>query len=293
MSNILRYPIYVPSKGRWANPLTARFLLKDETPFCLVVEPQEQKAYVEALPGVDLLALPFSNRGSVIPARNWIKEHATAAGYERHWQLDDNIWKIKRRWHMRRVPCDSGIALAAVEDFTDRYENIAVAGLNYEMFLPRVKTPPFYLNCHVYSCSLILNSLPNEWRGRYNEDTDFCLQVLADGWCTVLVNAFLAHKLWTMEMRGGNTDELYQDDGRLKMARSLERDWPGVVTTRRRFQRPQHVVKDAWRRFDTPLKLKPGIDLATMESNEYGMKLKQVAPIKSESLRKAFAEHNA
>jgi hypothetical protein len=74
------------------------------------------------------------------------------------------------------------------------------------------------------------------------------------------------------------------------MARALERMWPGVVETRRRFQRPQHVVKDAWKRFDTPLKLKPGIDLAAMTPNEYGMELVQVKPIKSETLRKLIEE---
>ena len=93
-------------------------------------------------------------------------------------------------------------------------------------------------------------------------------------------------KITTMVMKGGNTDVLYHGDGRLKMARSLERLWPGVVTTKRRFRRPQHIVFDSWRRFDTPLKLKPGIELGKMQSNEYGMKLVQVKPIKSAELKK-------
>ena len=290
-----RYPIYVPSKGRCDKCLTAEFLVKDGVPFYLVVEPQEHDAYASCFGDEHVLVLPFSNRGSVIPARNWIKEHATAAGYLRHWQFDDNIRQIMRWYRGKRLPCQSGPALAATEDFVDRYENIAIAGLNYHMlaftsgragFQPR---QPFYLNCHVYSCSLILNSLPHRWRGRYNEDTDICLQVLADGWCTILVNAFMVEKMQTMIMKGGNTSALYQGDGRLKMARSLERLWPGVVETKRRFKRPQHVVKDAWRRFDTPLKLKGGIDLSTMQPNEYGMELVQVKPIKSESLRRLVA----
>src|SRR5205807_1748021 len=139
--------------------------------------------------------------------------------------------------------------------------------------------------CHVYSCCLILNSLPYRWREQYNEDADLCLQVLAGGWCTVLVNAFLIGKVRTMQMTGGNTTTLYQGDGRLKMARSLERLWPGVVRTKRRFGRPQHAVVDGWKRFDSPLKLKPGIDLSTMQPNEYGMELVQLTPTKSENLR--------
>lgn len=280
-----RYPVYVPSKGRADTCWTADFLNRDGAPFFLVVEREEREAYLPKLGHGKLLTLPQSGRGLIF-ARNWIKEHATEAGAERHWQFDDNITWIGRRWKARRIPCNAGAALSVCEGFVDRYENVAVAGLNYEMFLPTGCTaPPFQLNCRVYSCSLILNSLPYRWRSRYNDDTDFCLQVLSGGWCTLLFNAFYVWKKWTMQMKGGNTDALYQGDGRLKMARSLERMWPGVVETKRRFQRPQHVVKDAWKRFDTPLRLKPGIDLSAMEPNEYGMKLKQVRPIKSETLR--------
>jgi len=272
-----RYPIYIPTKGRVDQCLTARCFQRDSVPFHLVVEPQEHDAYAERFGPEHLYTLPFSDQGSVIPARNWIKDHATDSGAERHWQFDDNVRAFRRYYRTRRIPCSAGIALRVAEDFVDRYENVAIAGLNYAMFAySGTAIPPFYLNIRVYSCSLILNSIPHRWRGTYNEDTDICLQVLADGWCTVLLNAFLAEKMTTMTMKGGNTDALYlYRDGRLKMARALERMWPKVVTTKRRFKRPQHVVKDAWRRFDTPLRKKPGIQIDDMP-NEYGMKLKRI-----------------
>jgi hypothetical protein len=142
-----------------------------------------------------------------------------------------------------------------------------------------------------HNCILIQNDVPFRWRGRYNEDTDLCLQVLAAGWCTVLFNAFLAWKMQTMKLKGGNTAELYKGDGRLRMARSLERAWPYVVETRRRFGRPQHVVRDAWKKFDTPLKLRAGVDLASMAPNEYGLKLRQVKEeVKSPVLRALLEE---
>ncbi len=288
-----RYPVYIPSKGRFDNCITAKFFVRDKVPFYLVVEEQEYSKYTTHFDKERILVLPFSNQG-LIAARNWIKEHAIDKGYLRHWQFDDNIWNIKRLYRGNRISCRAGIALSAVEDFVDRYENIAIAGLNYIMFaIGGIQQKPFVLNCRVYSCSLILNSLPHKWRLKYNDDTDICLQVLASGWCTVLVNSFLIKKKGTMTTKGGNTDDLYQGDGRLKMARSLERVWPGVVKTGRRFKRPQHIVKDSWRRFDTPLKLKPGINLDEIKPNEYGMKLVQVAPeIKSESLRKLVEENN-
>jgi hypothetical protein len=284
-----RYPVYVISKGRADQCLTARFLTGDGVPFRLVVEPQEAERYAERHPEAELHALPFSNlgRGS-IPARNWVWEHALAEGAERHWILDDNIRYMRRTYKGRRIVCNSGPALACVEDFVDRYENVAIGGLNYEMFVIPGKVPPFFLNVHVYSCMLIRNANPERWRGRYNEDTDLCLQVLAAGWCTVLVNVFSIHKMWTMSMKGGNTDELYRGDGRLKMARSLERAWPHVVRVDRRWGRPQHVID--WRKFrGTRLRLKPGVDPSKMPPNEYGMRLTELSPVKSESLR-AVAE---
>lgn len=289
-----RYPVYVISKGRADCCLTARTLVRDGVDFRLVVEPQEADAYAEHFGRERLEILPFSNLGlGSIPARNWVWEHAKASGAERHWILDDNIRGFYRRWKARKIPCDAGPAFRAAEDFTDRYENIAIAGLNYFMFSAnRTKQPPFCLNVHVYSCLLIRNDLPHRWRGRYNEDTDLCLQVLSDGWCTVLFNAFLIWKMPTMTMKGGNTSELYKGDGRLKMARSLERRWPGVVETKRRFQRPQHVVKDSWRKFDTPLIRRADVDFEALARapNEYGMKLRQLKEIQSDELRRLAAD---
>lgn len=280
------YPVYIPSKGRADRCSTARILDAAGVPFHLVVEPPEADAYAAQFGRERLIVLPFHDLGlGSIPARNFIWEHAKASGAERHWTLDDNIRVFLRRYRAKRLYCDPGIALKVCEDFTDRYVNIGISGLNYSMFVADdVQRAPFTTNCHVYSCMLIRNDLPFRWRGRYNEDTDLCLQVLAAGWCTVLLNAFMIEKKTTMTMKGGNTDALYKGDGRLRMARALERMWPGVVTVDRRFHRPQHVVN--WKKFDMPLKLKPGIDLAQLPPNEYGMTLTQVADeVKSPRVR--------
>jgi hypothetical protein len=287
------YPVYIISKGRADNCLTAKYMIKDGTDFKIVVEPQEREAYAKNFGDDRLLILPFSNLGmGGIPARNWVWEHSKAAGHERHWILDDNIRGFMRRWKGKRIMVDADIALATCEEFVDRYENVAIAGLNYFCFAPDgQKMPPFYLNVHVYSCILILNSIPYRWRGRYNEDTDLCLQALSGGWCTVLLNAFLARKMATMTMKGGNTGDLYQGDGRLRMARSLERVWPGVVEVKRRFKRPQHVIKNAWGKFDTPLKLKPGVSIPESSVAESSITLKQVKPVRSANMRKLLDDY--
>lgn len=291
----MKYPVYVISKGRSSKCLTARFLERDGTPFRLVVEPQEVDAYADIHGNKVIEVLPFSNLGQgSIPARNWVWENAKSLGHERHWILDDNMWMIYRRYRAIKIRCNSRIALSIYEEFIDRYENIGIGGLAYEMFVPnRQRMPPYYLNVHVYSCLLIRNDLPYRWRGRYNEDTDLCLQVLSGGLCTVLINAFMVDKIVTGAMEGGNTTELYQDDGRCRMARSLQRAWPYIVETKRRFGRPQHVIRDTWKKFDTPLKRRTDIDFDALEAdgpNEFGMKLQQVKVVKSPFIQQLLRE---
>lgn len=281
-----RHPVYVISKGRADCCLTARFLIKDGTPFRIVVEPQERAAYAEEFNDDRLLVLPFSNLGlGSVPARNWVWDHAVSSGASSHWILDDNIRSTRRLFRGKRIRCSSSYALAIVEAFVDRYDNVGIAGLNYQMFVANNTTVPFYLNVHVYSCLLIDHRLEHRWRGRYNEDTDLCLQTLSAGWCTVLTNAFMIEKMRTMVMKGGNTHELYSGDGRLRMARDLERRWPGVVEVRRRFGRPQHFIKGHWRYFDTPLRRRAGV-VVPAGPDERGLVLQAVREVKAPGLRR-------
>ena len=155
-----RYPVYIISKGRAERCLTALFMRDDGVDFTLVVEPQEAEQYVERFgDAVHVCPENFSEQGQgSIPVRNYVWQHAIDAGAERHWCFDDNIYQV-RRWHRgKRLPCNARPALAALEDFTDRYENIGISGMNYSFFL-RSKLPPFFLNVHVYSSLLIRNDL--------------------------------------------------------------------------------------------------------------------------------------
>jgi hypothetical protein len=238
----MKYPLYVISKGRYDCCLTADFLIEDNTPFHLVVEPQEFELYAENYGKDRIYVLPFSNLGlGSIPARNWVWEHSKGLGFKRHWILDDNIRSVKYSYKGKRVRCNSKKAFISCENFVERYENIAIAGLDYEMFGIKLKSP-YKLNTRIYSCLLILNELPYRWRGRYNEDTDLSLQVLKHGWCTVLFDIFLIQKMRTMTMKGGNTDELYKGDGRLKMAYSLKQQHPSLVKVVWKFNKWQHSV---------------------------------------------------
>lgn len=270
------YPVYVISKGRWELRHTSKALERCNVPYSIVVEPQEYDNYAAVIDSKKILVLPFSNLGQgSIPARNWVWEHAINGGAERHWIIDDNIRDFYYLNQNQKSRMRSGATFKAAEDFVNRYKNIGLAGFQYEMFAPRTKRHnPFILNTRVYSCILIKNDLPHRWRGRYNEDTDLSLRVLKDGWCTVLFMAFLADKIQTMVVKGGNTDELYKDDGRLKMAQSLKTQHPDVVSIKWKWNRWQHEVdyspfKKNRLIFRDDYQPKEGV-------NNYGMKLVNV-----------------
>ncbi len=99
-----RYPVYIPSKGRAAQVLTAKCFAADGVPFRLVVEPQEVEAYAAVWGRSCLLILPENNQGLVY-ARNWIKAYSIAQGQERHWQFDDDI---KECWRLHKGHSVSG-----------------------------------------------------------------------------------------------------------------------------------------------------------------------------------------
>lgn len=272
-----RFPVYIISKGRADKCLTARQLNMMGVPYKLVVEPQEFEDYCKEFNPENILQLPFSNLGQgSIPARNWVWEHSILNGDKRHWILDDNIEGFNRLNKNTKIKVADGTIFYCAEEFVSRYSNIGLAGFNYYSFCKSTeKITPFYLNTRIYSCILVENKLPFRWRGRYNEDTDISLRVLKSGLCTVLFNAFLAGKVTTQRMTGGNTDNVYTDnDNRLKFVESLVKQHPDVVKLTQKFGRWHHSVnyepfkKNKLKRNDTPVK--KGVD-------NFGMKLIEIS----------------
>lgn len=225
--------------------------------FEMIVEESEARHYADAVGKDRVLILPQSyldrydtcddiggakSKGPGA-ARNFAWDHATSLGVKRHWVLDDNLDAFHRLNNNRKSECETGSTFAAAEDFIDRYMNVPVAGFNYySMCKATEKVRPFILNTRIYSCLLIENAAPYRWRGRYNEDTDLSLRVLKDGLCTIQFNAFLAGKVTTQRMSGGNTKEFYEHEGTLAKSQMLADLHPDVAKVVWRFNRWHHHV---------------------------------------------------
>lgn len=242
-----QFPVYVISKGRAYNPMTARHFEKAGIDYLIAVEPQEAEEYVKAVGKDHVLILPFSNLGvGSYPARNYCWEQAKANGHQYHWLFDDNISSFNK-WQngLRRKAQSIPDALTYVERFV-RANGIDIGGFEKNTFCVKPPKKPFKTQVHVYSAMLIRNALPFRWRLKYNEDIDLCLQVLHSGGKTASCVYYLAEKVSTSsKMKGGNQDELYKgNDPRKKLlkAKMLEAVWPQYAKTVIRFGRYHHHV---------------------------------------------------
>lgn len=281
-----QFPIYIVSKGRWESRLTSKALDAMNVPYKIIIEEQEFKEYSSVIDSKNILLLPkkyqdeydtfdeLGNSKSKGPgaARNFAWDHSIYLGHNWHWVMDDNIDAFHRLNRNIKAEVTSGTILKCMEDFVLRYENIAIAGPNYYSFCKSTDAVPAYVtNTRIYSCLFIRNDIPYRWRGRYNEDTDLSLRVLKDKWCTLQFNAFLAGKVTTQRMSGGNTEVFYKNEGTLPKSQMLVDMHPDVTKLVWKFNRWHHQVN--YKPFSSnTLKRKKGLVIKD-KINNYGMKL--------------------
>jgi len=295
-----QFPLYIPSKGRAYNDnrLTYKHLELMGVPYYIIVEEDQYCNYKKVVKHGNILILDkkyqeeyntcddLGDTRSKGPgaARNFAWDHSIQSGFDWHWVMDDNINGFYRFHNNLKTPVGDGTIFRCMEDFCLRYENIAMAGPNYFMFITRKATlPPFIINTRIYSCNLIRNNIERRWRGRYNEDTILSLDILKDGLCTVQFNAFLQYKMPTQSIKGGNTKEFYHAEGKLTKGERYAIDGtlaksqmqvdmhPDVSRLVWKFGRWHHHVNySVFKR--NKLKFKPGIEIKKGIDN-YGMEL--------------------
>ena len=274
-----KYPIFIPTKGRHQSPQTINMFMSHKVDFRIVIEKQEYEQYSKIVDKTKIIVVPHQNEGLTV-TRNWIWDFAESEGHEKFWTFDDNIGRVYRWNNNTRYQCKDGIYLRVIEDFSDRYTNLHIIGMNYMCFCKSCDNiPPYYPNTRVYSNMLLPTnarlSSGEKLRNKlfYNDDTDLCLRVLKDGLPTIQINAFLIDKSQTMTVGGGMTDYYLSDacKGRLTFAEELQRAHPDVTTVTQKFGRWHHHVNyKPFRRNKLSLKCNMHIPEGV---NNYGMKL--------------------
>jgi hypothetical protein len=220
----VRYPVYIPSKGRPDGVKVAEALGDCGIDYKIVVEPAQYGAY-EKIHGEDrLLTLPEDGRG-IAYAREWIKKQCKTVY---HWQLDDDK-VFKRRvqdetgkWSNQ--PASASAVMCEIEAFVSQYSNIGAAGPITHTFAHGFdkrgeRGDVHHFNRQVCSFLLIKTAQAAEFRPGTIEDTDFNLQILtgregdlseprADAECTVLFHRLLVEGP-AGQKAGGNHDGLF------------------------------------------------------------------------------------
>lgn len=273
-----RFPIFIPTKGRADTRMTMKMFDRLAVPYTVFVEKQEYELYAQHIAPSKIHVLPHQNKGLTV-TRNYIWDYAAERRHEWFWTFDDNIDGLYRFNHNLKTPCADGTILAVVEDFAQRYDNLAITGLNYFMFVKRKYIiPPYILNTRIYS-NMLIKTFAKDGAGKpyrnvtfFNDDTDLCLRVLKDKWCTVLFNAFLIYKQTTMSVSGGMTDYYNETNKRLEFVKELQVAHPDVVQLTQKWGRWHHHVD--YKGFKQQLKRKAEV-IVPKGINNFGMVLQE------------------
>lgn len=225
-----KYHIYIPSKGRSDNCLTAILLKKEGIPFTIMVEPQDYDDYRRYYPKKNLLVLK-KNSGGLAYARNSALEASSETGAEAHWQMDDDIKGFFKRKEGKNKKISAARAIKKLEKIFDSYTNVAVIGHRHSAFAFSYSDKYSY-NHSPSTCFLVKNGLGIKWRKNTIEDADYGLQVLTSGWTTLVTNRYIFSAVPHNKQKGGlsATDSL--NDPIFKHYEKLASTWPLYYSVR-------------------------------------------------------------
>lgn len=225
LSTTNKYTIYIPSKGR-ANVHKATKALVGLN-YLLVVEPQEYDEYCNVHSPERVLRLDKNNQGLAY-SRNFIKNYSRSIGEEKHWQVDDDIegFKIRKSGFDRNEKVSAITCLSIVEYCIDIFSNVAIAGINSDIFAFSRKhaVQKNKLTCQ---CVLVDNNMVGEWAYGGVEDWHYTLTVLENGYCTLAFDHLMTYSPPPGKNPGGCTDVHYSEHVLRPMLEEFIKLWPG------------------------------------------------------------------
>ena len=243
-------PIYIPSRGRAGDAPTIHGVIAAGFRPLVVVPMGERNAYAKAYPYASIIALALSGIGRV---RQWILTNARTMGHERMWMLDDDLTIAKRdAYNDPYRPCSWSEALLEMEDVCAHgapgRERLALAGPMPRQFAWTQDAALWNRRCGY--AVLIDTKAPFEYWPFYHEDTDAILQVLTQGWKTLLMPRF-AFSTPAMGTKSGGCQDGYRAGEGVHGGQVLIEKWashPGLVTSQIN-KAGATVTKVDWKRF--------------------------------------------
>lgn len=197
----MKHKIYIPSKERENKCYTAELLKKYEIPYFIVVEPNEYNKYKEVY-GEEILQVLDKNHMGVSYVRTWIKKQSEKNEEQYHWQIDDDIKQFQIRENQKNNNINPIGFFRELEKTIEQYENVTIVGLRDSLYA-WTQNDFISHNKQVASVVLLKNYTNIYWDSGVIEDTDYCLQNLLKGYCTIIFNMYLYKK--NPNNQGGRT----------------------------------------------------------------------------------------
>jgi hypothetical protein len=245
----IEFPIYVPSRGRATLQKYTVFQLKEsKLDFFLVVEPQDYDNYVKYHEEKHILMLPKNNMG-IAYARNFCKDHSKALGAKYHFQIDDNINSFKILENGKKAKVSALNVLSHMSNIASSFSNIGGVGLFHSAFAFGKIRKTALINQQIFSCCLFSSENDIRWEDGIIEDTDYSIQMLNIGLCTILLTQVVMNKSTTMAMKGGNTEISYAANGRTLRSEALVKKYPGWFKIKEQYDRSKISPSRIWSSF--------------------------------------------
>jgi hypothetical protein len=245
----IEYPIYVPSRGRSTLENYTIFQLKEsKLDFFVVVEPQDYDAYVKHHGEKYILVMPKNNMGMSY-VRNFCKDHSKTLGAKYHFQIDDNIKHFKILENGKKIEASAANVLAFMETIVSCYSNIGGAGISHSVFAFGDIKKSAKVNKQIFSCCLFSSENDLRWEVNIVEDTDYSIQMLNIGLCTILLAKVVMAKSATMAIKGGNTEISYSGNGRAMRSEGLVQKYPRWFKIVEQYGRAKISPSRIWRSF--------------------------------------------
>lgn len=224
----MKYPIFVPSKGRANASKTIEKLWEDGANYRVVVEPQEHFYYKEAYPAADFIMLPQQGQG-IGYVRQYILDYARREGLSHYWMLDDDIsgmFEVKEKKCIRSS--FQSVLAQAEKQFTAR-KDIGQGALEYQQFAWSAGFP-FKFNSYCDVAVFINVGLTKKINYRsfmdLKEDRDFTLQILHSGLRTMRT-CWLAFGAPKNGSNAGGLQDVYKQSGReMEAVKRMVAEWP-------------------------------------------------------------------
>tara|TARA_R110002096_G_scaffold378104_2_gene571965 strand:- start:773 stop:1576 length:804 start_codon:yes stop_codon:yes gene_type:complete len=259
MNKNLKYPICIISKDR-ADSCTTHLLFEPYgIDYFYMVEPNDYELYVAQFGKSKVVNIGENDKG-VYYVRNFCIQWSIEKGYDKHWQIDDDLTSL----HFRPMNNLTGIResekiknplkmILYMETMSDRFSNYGGSCLSHDGFA-FAKNKDIDLNKMVYCFQLIRNSISAKYKPNTSEDIDFSITLLKEGYITLVFNKYTFRTPSSGSRKGGcNSSVDYKKtgtlDGRKKRNLKLCETYPQWFTEYTKKGQSELKPSRIWRSF--------------------------------------------